>query len=118
MTVEDMQKRHMHIWGRAARMARPYIELKQPGCDTDDSALQAAKEALLAELVILIHLSQELDIHGPMWRKGNIYMTGAKAMLASCGVSMQEVDAYRVRSVDGDASVSIVLMVFDDRKGE
>ena len=103
MTVEDMQKRHMHTWGRAAQMARPYIEMKQQGCDTGDSALQAAKEALLAELVTLTNLSQELDKHGPMWRRGDIYTTGAKAMLALCGVSMQEIDAYRGRSIDSDA---------------
>lgn len=101
--TDDLHKRHMQAWGRAAQMARRYLEMKQQGCDTDDPALQAAREALLAELVTLMELSQELDNKGPVWGRGDIYMAGAKAMISACGVSLQEIDAYRGRSVDSDS---------------
>jgi hypothetical protein len=91
--ADDLQKRHMQSWGRAAQIARRYLELKQQGCDTNDSVLQAAREVLLAELVTLVDLSQELDNRGPVWRRDDIYMAGAKAMLAACQVSMQEIEA-------------------------
>jgi hypothetical protein len=77
--------------------------MKQQGCDTYDSALQAAREVLLEELMTLMELSQELDNRGPVWRRGDIYMTGAKAMLSACQVSMQEIDVYRGRLMDGDS---------------
>jgi hypothetical protein len=99
---DDLHKRHMQAWGRAAQLARHCIEMKQQRCDTNDSAFRTASEALLAELVTLVDLSQELDNTSPVWRRGDIYMTGAKAMLSACGVSLQEIDAYQNRSVDGD----------------
>src|SRR5450759_3677295 len=100
--ADDIQNLHMLSWGRAAQIARRCIEMKQQGCDTYDSALQAAREVLLEELMTLMELSQELDNTSPVWRRGDIYMTGAKAMLSACGVSLQEIDAYQNRSVDGD----------------
>ena len=101
--TDDLQKRHMQVWGRVAQMARRCIELQQQGCDSGESAFLVARKAMLAELVTLIDLSQQLDNEGPMWRRCDIYMTGAKGMLASCGVSMQEIEVYRSRSVDGDS---------------
>ena len=101
--TDDIQKRHMLTWGRAAWAAQCCIEMKQQGCDTDDPALLAANEALLSELATLIDLSQQLDNKGPEWRRGDMYMTGAKTMLTACHVSLQEINAYRSRSVDGDS---------------
>ena len=100
--ADDIQNLHMLSWGRAAQIARRCIEMKQQGCDTYDSAFRTASEALLAELVTLMELSQELDKNGPVWRRGDIYMTGAKAMLSACGVSLQKIEDYQSRSVDGD----------------
>ncbi|HEU0002789.1 MAG TPA: hypothetical protein VFQ36_17905, partial [Ktedonobacteraceae bacterium] len=62
---DDLQKRHMRAWGQAAQLARRCIELKQQGCDTGDPAFLAARKAMLAELVMLIDLSQQLDNTGP-----------------------------------------------------
>ena len=93
---DDLHKRHMQAWGQAAQMARRCIELKQQGCDSGDPAFLVARKAMLAELVMLIDLSQQLDNTGPAWRKGDIYMTGAKAMLSACGVSMQEIEALQI----------------------
>lgn len=93
---DDLHKRHMQAWGQAAQMARRCIDLKQQGCDSGDPAFLATRKAMLAELVMLIGLSQQLDNTGPIWRRGDIYMTGAKAMLSACGVSIQEIEALRV----------------------
>src|SRR6266849_4219406 len=101
--ADDLQKRHMQAWGRAAQIARRCIEMKLQGYDTNDPALQAAREALLAELVTLVDLSQQMDNRGPGWRRGDIYMAGAQAMISACGVSLQEIDVYRGRSVDSDS---------------
>ncbi|MGH2493655.1 MAG: hypothetical protein ACRDIV_03025 [Ktedonobacteraceae bacterium] len=102
--TDELQKRHMQAWGRATQRARHCFELQRQGRNTDDPALLAARETLLTELVELMKLSQDLDNNGPAWRRGDIYMTGAKGMLASCGVSMQEIEAYRSRLVDDDST--------------
>ncbi len=97
MMDDDVQKRHVLAWGRAAQATGRYYKLRYQGCDTDDPEVMAARETLLAAMVTLIDLSQELDNRGLVWTRGNIYMNGPKSMLASCGMSMQEIEDYRDR---------------------
>ena len=91
---DDLQKRHMETWARAAEAAWCYMNVRGQGRGIGDPELCAARAVLLAELTAMLDLAEQLDTELPLWKKV-FYVQATQNMIAACHLSAQEIDDYR-----------------------